>query len=175
MARAPRSSRRSDRQALASFGTAGIDHGATTACFHANQKTVGSRTSSFRRLVGAFHQNVSVARENHELSLFFHAFSRISMDFNRGQGLQGDLSGKACQCFVISVDKFLIKYAPCAHFVNLSTAASTRCFPFDVLGAFPRFQRCRPSLVAILPGFARPRAARAAVQHLDQAPSGHHF
>lgn len=47
--------RKSDRQALAAFGAAGVDHRATTACFHANEKTVGAGALDLGRLVGAFH------------------------------------------------------------------------------------------------------------------------
>jgi hypothetical protein len=46
-----------DSQALAALGAASIDHSATTACFHANQKTVGTGAACFGWLVGAFHNS----------------------------------------------------------------------------------------------------------------------
>ncbi len=44
-----------DSQALAAFGTARIDHSATTAGLHADQKAVGTGAADFGRLVCAFH------------------------------------------------------------------------------------------------------------------------
>ena len=45
----------SDSQALAAFGTSGIDDRATTAGLHANQETMGTGAADFGRLVSAFH------------------------------------------------------------------------------------------------------------------------
>jgi len=42
-------------QALATLGTACIDHGTTTTGFHADQEAMGTGTTGFRRLVSAFH------------------------------------------------------------------------------------------------------------------------
>jgi hypothetical protein len=47
--------RASDGQTLAAFGSARIDHGATTTGFHANQKAVGTGATCLGGLVGAFH------------------------------------------------------------------------------------------------------------------------
>ena len=44
-----------DCQTLAAFGTACVDHSATTACFHTNQKAVCTGAASFRWLISAFH------------------------------------------------------------------------------------------------------------------------
>jgi hypothetical protein len=44
-----------DGQTLTTFGTTCIDHSAATACFHADQKAMGTGATSFRRLVSAFH------------------------------------------------------------------------------------------------------------------------
>jgi hypothetical protein len=44
-----------DGQALAALGAAGVDYGTATACFHANQKTVGAGTANLGGLVSAFH------------------------------------------------------------------------------------------------------------------------
>lgn len=44
-----------DRQTLAAFGAPGSNHGATAACFHARQKTVGPGAFDFGGLIGAFH------------------------------------------------------------------------------------------------------------------------
>jgi hypothetical protein len=46
---------RSDSQAFAAFGAAGVDDGTATTGFHADQKAVGTRTACFRGLVCAFH------------------------------------------------------------------------------------------------------------------------
>jgi hypothetical protein len=46
-----------DGQALAALGAACIDHGAAAACFHANQKAVGTGASCLGWLVGAFHNS----------------------------------------------------------------------------------------------------------------------
>ena len=45
----------SDRQALASLGASCIDHRASSAGFHADQKAVGTRPAYFGGLVGTFH------------------------------------------------------------------------------------------------------------------------
>jgi len=47
--------RKSDRQTLAPFGSTGVDHGATTAGFHANQESVGAGSANLGGLVSAFH------------------------------------------------------------------------------------------------------------------------
>jgi hypothetical protein len=44
-----------DSQALATLGAACIDDSAATACFHANQKTVGTGAAGLGGLVCAFH------------------------------------------------------------------------------------------------------------------------
>jgi hypothetical protein len=49
-------------QTLATFGTACIDHCAAAACFHADQKAMGTGAASFRRLVSAFHDISKKAR-----------------------------------------------------------------------------------------------------------------
>jgi hypothetical protein len=51
----PAGSVRSDSQALAALGTAGVDHSPATAGLHANQKAVGAGAADFRSLVCAFH------------------------------------------------------------------------------------------------------------------------
>jgi hypothetical protein len=45
-------------QALAAFGATCVDDRAATACFHANQKPVGTCAADFGRLVGAFHDEI---------------------------------------------------------------------------------------------------------------------
>ena len=42
-------------QTLATFSAACVDNSATTACFHANQKTVGASAACFGGLVSTFH------------------------------------------------------------------------------------------------------------------------
>jgi hypothetical protein len=42
-------------QAFAAFGTTRVDHGASSAGFHAHQKTMGASAACFRGLVCAFH------------------------------------------------------------------------------------------------------------------------
>ena len=46
-----------DSQALAALGATRIDHSATTAGFHANQKAVGTGATCLGWLVGAFHNS----------------------------------------------------------------------------------------------------------------------
>lgn len=46
---------RLNSQTFAAFGAAGIEHGATAACFHANQKAVCACAADFGRLVSTFH------------------------------------------------------------------------------------------------------------------------
>ena len=46
---------RLDSQALAALGAACVDHGTATTGFHADQKTVGTGTADFGRLVSTFH------------------------------------------------------------------------------------------------------------------------
>ena len=48
----------SDRQALAAFGAARIDHGAATAGLHADQKAVGTGAANLGGLVSAFHVGI---------------------------------------------------------------------------------------------------------------------
>ena len=50
-----REARKSDRQALAAFGAAGVDHSAAAAGSHAHEETVGAGALDLGRLVGAFH------------------------------------------------------------------------------------------------------------------------
>jgi hypothetical protein len=50
------------RQSFTAFGTAGIDHGATTGGFHARAKTVGSGTLDFAGLICSFHGILSVLK-----------------------------------------------------------------------------------------------------------------
>ena len=47
-----------DGQAFAAFGAAGIEHGAATTGFHANQKAMGTGAVDFGRLIGAFHGKI---------------------------------------------------------------------------------------------------------------------
>jgi hypothetical protein len=47
-----------DSQTLATLGPTGVDHSTTTTGFHANEKTVGTGTASFGRLVCAFHYGI---------------------------------------------------------------------------------------------------------------------
>lgn len=44
-----------DSQALTALGAACVDDRASTACLHANQKTVGTGTADLGGLVSAFH------------------------------------------------------------------------------------------------------------------------
>jgi hypothetical protein len=44
-----------DSEAFATFGAACVDHSAATACFHTDQKAMGTSAASLRRLVSAFH------------------------------------------------------------------------------------------------------------------------
>ena len=46
---------RLDRETLAAFGAASVDHSAATAGFHADQKAMGTGATGFGRLVSAFH------------------------------------------------------------------------------------------------------------------------
>jgi hypothetical protein len=48
-------SKRLNSQAFTAFRTARIDDGASSASFHANQKTMGAGATCFRRLVSTFH------------------------------------------------------------------------------------------------------------------------
>ena len=45
----------SDRQTLAPFGAASVDHSAAATGFHANQKTVSAGAANLGGLVSAFH------------------------------------------------------------------------------------------------------------------------
>ena len=51
--------RRLNGQPFAALGAPCIDHGTTTACLHANEKTVGAGTANFGRLISAFHGKTS--------------------------------------------------------------------------------------------------------------------
>ena len=48
-------SSRSDGQALAALGAAGVDHGPSAPTLHANQEAVGAGAADFRSLIRAFH------------------------------------------------------------------------------------------------------------------------
>jgi hypothetical protein len=56
-----------DSQTLATLGAARIDHSATTAGLHANQKTVGTGATCLGWLVGAFHNSSFVPRAMNQL------------------------------------------------------------------------------------------------------------
>jgi hypothetical protein len=66
-----------DSQAFTAFGATCIDHGTAAACFHADQKAVGTRAACFRRLVSAFHLYLCLNRENRRLSLIFKPLSEV--------------------------------------------------------------------------------------------------
>jgi hypothetical protein len=48
----------SDRQTLATLRAARVDHSAATPGLHADQKTMGTGTTDFGRLVSAFHLEI---------------------------------------------------------------------------------------------------------------------
>jgi phage tail tape-measure protein len=61
-----------NRQTFAPFGAAGIDDGAATPSFHADQKAVGAGAANLGRLVRAFHLDVlkgSVQAQRHKKQL----------------------------------------------------------------------------------------------------------
>jgi hypothetical protein len=47
-----------DRQTLAAFGTASVDHSAAATGFHADQKAVGTCAAGLGGLVSAFHGSI---------------------------------------------------------------------------------------------------------------------
>ena len=108
----------SDSQAFTAFGATGVDDGAATTGFHADQKAVGTRTACFRGLVSAFHVDLCLnVWGNRGLSLIFKPLSVFSTAIS-------DLLLKIFSVnmeFFFSVDKFLIKYSKCASKTNLST------------------------------------------------------
>ena len=106
-----------DGQAFAAFGATGIDHGAASAGFHADQKAMGARTARFGGLVSAFHLYLCLKWGNRRLSLFFKPLSGYQLVISN---LLSPFSSADLR-FFNSVDKFLIKYAKCAFKSNLST------------------------------------------------------
>jgi hypothetical protein len=108
----------SDSQAFTAFGATGVDDGAATTGFHADQKAVGARTACFRGLVSAFHVDLcSSVWGNRGLSLIFKPLSEVSTAIS---DLLFKISASNVKIF-LSVDKFLIKYPKCASKTNLST------------------------------------------------------
>jgi hypothetical protein len=70
-----------DRQTLAAFGAACIDHSAPTTGFHANQKAVGTGAAGLGGLVCAFHRGSNLEgslnnKGNPKLSQIFRTLDR---------------------------------------------------------------------------------------------------
>ena len=95
----------SDSQAFTAFGATGIDHGTTTAGFHADQKAMGTRTACFRGLVSAFHLSICLNWGNRRLSLIFKPLSALMPVISV---LLFEIPKPFSEIF-FSVDKFLIK------------------------------------------------------------------
>ena len=108
----------SDSQAFTAFGATGVDDGAATTGFHADQKAVCSRAACFRGLVSAFHVDLCLnVWGNRGLSLIFKPLSVFSTAIS---DLLLKIFSVNMELF-FSVDKFLIKYLKCASKTNLST------------------------------------------------------
>ena len=97
---------RLDSQPLAAFGAPRVDHGATSAGFHADQKTVSARAADFGGLVGTFHLKIPVV--NFRTALDYRKFIELRQHLTLSMACNAGSTASSAQSVITSLIRHLI-------------------------------------------------------------------